>query len=473
VLFRRLLIFIYGDGMSTDPFLGRQRYPLLFAAWEHFRSHAPSDFEGAEPSVGRALNTFLTPPNGIFAPERLRARHGPFLFEITVELCTAPGAAQTIQTTMEVVPRPPDMACHASTFPVAVRYVVGGTCVARLTHEIGIPVGEDAPPPEPVTAREPGKVLRIAHDAWCGVAARAPPEFCGAALDRLLTETFPMLYTNQPLQRRMRAEGSGCEFRVRPADLQDVDGARTLAFLSKAAFERTYLTAPDSLKPGELFGVAVLFCDGVTGTVVRAEAVVMPAGEGVEWPPPLTFVPHLDPLCNVMYHTVDAAPLELFGGLVERRDQFRDDVFRRIVPSVYHESTKEYREAGRTFVLTVPADSRQNFRLRVVEEDDDTLDWMREGVEPGESFALIINFEAGDASHFVMPCMDEWPTPWVLEWLRRRPPSSACRRCGTPDAPRKRCASCKSVRYCSRACQVADWKRHRKECVLMTGVRGS
>ncbi|GJJ77250.1 hypothetical protein EMPS_09609 [Entomortierella parvispora] len=34
----------------------------------------------------------------------------------------------------------------------------------------------------------------------------------------------------------------------------------------------------------------------------------------------------------------------------------------------------------------------------------------------------------------------------------------------------KRCAKCKSVLYCSRACQTADWKVHKKKCGLAAGT---
>lgn len=320
-----------------------------------------------------------------------------------------------------------------------------------------------------VQTREPGKLLRIALDRVCRVASRAPVALCPTEDDRealrdLMTNVFPMFYAKRPLQNRMRAEGGGCEFTLRPADLHS--DSRRLAFVRKADFERSYDV---SLTPGESFGVAVLFCDA-SGQQAGCETVILPTGEGVHWPPPLTFIPGLDPLCNVMYHVVDTAPLEIFSSATAR-DHFRDDLFRRIVPSVYQLAYRAQREAGRPFVLTVPADQSQNFQVRVLSEDDRVENWMMDGVEPGESFPLVINFEAGDASHFVMPCMNEWPTPWVVDWLTHRPPSDACRRCGTMEQRLKKCMSCRSVRYCSKECQRADWERHKMECVLVTGVR--
>ncbi|KAG0273507.1 hypothetical protein BGZ95_010683, partial [Linnemannia exigua] len=34
----------------------------------------------------------------------------------------------------------------------------------------------------------------------------------------------------------------------------------------------------------------------------------------------------------------------------------------------------------------------------------------------------------------------------------------------------KRCAKCRTILYCSRACQTADWKDHKKSCGLSAGV---
>ena len=39
-----------------------------------------------------------------------------------------------------------------------------------------------------------------------------------------------------------------------------------------------------------------------------------------------------------------------------------------------------------------------------------------------------------------------------------------CRVCGKEYAQLKRCASCKSLYYCSVPCQTKDWKRHKPHC---------
>ena len=47
-------------------------------------------------------------------------------------------------------------------------------------------------------------------------------------------------------------------------------------------------------------------------------------------------------------------------------------------------------------------------------------------------------------------------------------PSQFRRRCGcclqTLSSQAMRCSRCKQVRYCSQACQVADWPEHKHEC---------
>ena len=44
--------------------------------------------------------------------------------------------------------------------------------------------------------------------------------------------------------------------------------------------------------------------------------------------------------------------------------------------------------------------------------------------------------------------------------------ATACRHCGAQDKPLKRCAACKSAAYCSRECQVADYRpKHKVLCV--------
>jgi hypothetical protein len=39
-----------------------------------------------------------------------------------------------------------------------------------------------------------------------------------------------------------------------------------------------------------------------------------------------------------------------------------------------------------------------------------------------------------------------------------------CATCGTRDGTLFRCSSCKTIRYCSKACQTAGWKRHKVAC---------
>ncbi|KAG9230151.1 hypothetical protein BJ875DRAFT_488239 [Amylocarpus encephaloides] len=43
---------------------------------------------------------------------------------------------------------------------------------------------------------------------------------------------------------------------------------------------------------------------------------------------------------------------------------------------------------------------------------------------------------------------------------------TACDKPSTEDKPLKPCAKCQSVHYCSRDCQKADFKKHKKVCAL-------
>ena len=42
-----------------------------------------------------------------------------------------------------------------------------------------------------------------------------------------------------------------------------------------------------------------------------------------------------------------------------------------------------------------------------------------------------------------------------------------CHNAATVDQPLKLCTKCQSVRYCSRNCQKAAWKAHKKQCPLL------
>jgi hypothetical protein len=41
----------------------------------------------------------------------------------------------------------------------------------------------------------------------------------------------------------------------------------------------------------------------------------------------------------------------------------------------------------------------------------------------------------------------------------------SCGLCGEREGPLRACARCRAIKYCSRACQVADWRRHKRVCV--------
>jgi len=46
----------------------------------------------------------------------------------------------------------------------------------------------------------------------------------------------------------------------------------------------------------------------------------------------------------------------------------------------------------------------------------------------------------------------------------KAPSQVGCRACGKEGKALSVCSRCKKVKYCSRECQVKDWKRHKKDC---------
>jgi hypothetical protein len=53
---------------------------------------------------------------------------------------------------------------------------------------------------------------------------------------------------------------------------------------------------------------------------------------------------------------------------------------------------------------------------------------------------------------------------------KETPKTGRCSYCNSEDRPKtdlKRCSQCKAVHYCSKDCQVKDWKAgHKKDCAL-------
>ncbi|KAH6869719.1 hypothetical protein BKA70DRAFT_1171851 [Coprinopsis sp. MPI-PUGE-AT-0042] len=59
-----------------------------------------------------------------------------------------------------------------------------------------------------------------------------------------------------------------------------------------------------------------------------------------------------------------------------------------------------------------------------------------------------------------------------LETVGRSPETRKCARCRRKGNPHlKECSACQQVRYCSPACQKADWKRHKPKCKGSSGTK--
>jgi mitochondrial splicing suppressor protein 51 len=50
---------------------------------------------------------------------------------------------------------------------------------------------------------------------------------------------------------------------------------------------------------------------------------------------------------------------------------------------------------------------------------------------------------------------------------------ASCTKTPGPGESLKRCAKCQTVRYCSRDCQKADWKQHKKTCAANASTRNA
>ena len=64
---------------------------------------------------------------------------------------------------------------------------------------------------------------------------------------------------------------------------------------------------------------------------------------------------------------------------------------------------------------------------------------------------------------FSVSYLDEVGIPEGLK-LSGEPPTPGCRACGKKGSPLSACSRCKMAQYCSKECQVQDWKKHKKDC---------
>jgi len=314
---------------------------------------------------------------------------------------------------------------------------------------------------------------RLIHDTRStlqSVIDRAPPEF--AALEDL--NLFAQFYENVPRMAAMRARADGCEVRV-------TTGGKVVSrtIVPKAVFEATYGDAvvTEPLVPGKNFGAVIKFFDETTGTSWDT-ATVLPVADCLAWPIPVRAFPSLERACDVLSAIVDLTPLDMVGD-VEGRERFRTRLFTEIVPTIYSPRYEDARKTGKAIqVFVAGVRNRIKYVTGVLRESRETNPALYTHAVPGRSFSvcLAICEDALDedrcmSMQLCLPHLPVWPTPTVDEWLRERPPSNACRRCGTKapnDAKLKLCAGCRCTRYCSRSCQSSDWQRHRYECGVVT-----
>jgi hypothetical protein len=88
-----------------------------------------------------------------------------------------------------------------------------------------------------------------------------------------------------------------------------------------------------------------------------------------------------------------------------------------------------------------------------------------EGVHVGRRFP--IGMEIGIVEPYLKTLKDGTVGIRVDNWQDVVFLSPVCDACGcihSPENPLKKCTGCGAARYCSRDCQKADWKQHRKRC---------
>jgi hypothetical protein len=91
------------------------------------------------------------------------------------------------------------------------------------------------------------------------------------------------------------------------------------------------------------------------------------------------------------------------------------------------------------YILATCAHRRTLFCLETVPLDDPVLRYIREWIDEGV-------------------CRDEEKCEDTVTFL-----SKVCRLCNSKDGVRV-CGRCERVYYCSKGCQVSDWRRHKLMC---------
>ncbi|KAI6131225.1 hypothetical protein EV401DRAFT_451070 [Pisolithus croceorrhizus] len=66
---------------------------------------------------------------------------------------------------------------------------------------------------------------------------------------------------------------------------------------------------------------------------------------------------------------------------------------------------------------------------------------------------------------FGVPYLEHAGTEEPVDVSPVRPALTTCAACGKGDVPLSKCGRCKTNKYCSRDCQVKDWRTHKKNCV--------